>query len=197
MGSSPLTRGLLYNSLCCFSSSGIIPAHAGTTSDHNTAWQQHKDHPRSRGDYSSKSKKRSSVLGSSPLTRGLQCSLWHAKSPGGIIPAHAGTTRQGAYTHALYWDHPRSRGDYLQIRQLSPVRLGSSPLTRGLLLALIVSPDSTGIIPAHAGTTVVLYPFPACYRDHPRSRGDYRCTRSREEKVPGSSPLTRGLHLQW
>ena len=50
-----------------------------------------------------------------------------------------------------------------------------------------------GIIPAHAGTTVVREAEKKKYRDHPRSRGDYICNGKFLHFPRGSSPLTRGL----
>ena len=73
----------------------------------------------------------------------------------------------------LKWDHPRSRGVYSQTFKDIFISCGSSPLARGLRVALI------GI-----WMTVV---------DHPRSRGVYGIITNLQDNPAGSSPLARGL----
>ena len=67
---------------------------------------------------------------------------------------------------------------------VSTKRLGSPPLTRGLLQRLLAYYKADRITPAHAGTT-----------DHPRSRGDYRYEYRFMPVRTGSPPLTRGLRF--
>ena len=93
---------------------------------------------------------------------------------GGLIPAHAGSTSGMSNPACASAAHPRSRGEHKVF--LSPVQLrtGSSPLTRGAhrwgwsALVLI------GLIPAHAGSTVVVEANTCCQRAHPRSRGEHQ-----------------------
>ena len=51
--------------------------------------------------------------------------------------------------------HPRSRGENFGSRGIVVDTLGSSPLTRGKLVASSSTPMVGGLIPAHAGKTRV------------------------------------------
>ena len=72
LGSSPLARGLPYPHLPSIFIYGIIPARAGFTSTASSSFRTPWDHPRSRGVYASASSPQSSLVGSSPLARGLR-----------------------------------------------------------------------------------------------------------------------------
>ena len=78
------------------------------------------------------------------------------------------------------------------MRTTSPPNAGSSPLTRGKLVAAIIFNYDTGLIPAHAGKTS----SGACRTRppgaHPRSRGENLKAHDGHTHVAGSSPLTRG-----
>ena len=112
------------------------------------------------------------------------------------------------------WDHPRSRGVYPSDWQtwtmqdgssplarglphvLHAVRYptkGSSPLARGLLVGGGMDRSAAGIIPARAGFTTRTPRLSPTIPDHPRSRGVYANRILNKNKVPGSSPLARGL----
>jgi len=69
---------------------------------------------------------------------------------------------------------------------------GSSPLTRGARSQRLLQPGQIGIIPAHAGSTIFHHPPGRRRRDHPRSRGEHRCSVALGYDGQGSSPLTRG-----
>ena len=71
--------------------------------------------------------------------------------------------------------------------------VGSSPLARGLRLAVGLVRQPPGIIPARAGFTIGLRPVPGQGGDHPRSRGVYPEPASPPTNPTGSSPLARGL----
>ena len=91
--------------------------------------------------------------------------------------------------------HPRSRGENNNNLKKTGVFWGSSPLTRGKLHGGSLVRVPSGLIPAHAGKTVigliVMLPIWA----HPRSRGENRTMRPGRCGASGSSPLTRGkLH---
>ena len=94
-------------------------------------------------------------------------------------------------------DHPRSRGVYMRIRFSTAPSGGSSPLARGLLPAAPAKAKKPGIIPARAGFTAVSAASAGPTADHPRSRGVYSRLRLRRRRAHGSSPLARGLQLQW
>ena len=71
-GSSPLARGLHKDGRAHLWLAGIIPARAGFTVTARTLVHCGRDHPRSRGVYYQRAFRRSSVVGSSPLARGLR-----------------------------------------------------------------------------------------------------------------------------
>ena len=152
-GSSPLTRGKPSGAFCSAPRSGLIPAHAGKTTDaaHQTVSSQ--AHPRSRGENHRRSAPNGVKSGSSPLTRGKPTICMRGGVVQRLIPAHAGKTppRSAGLTGA--WAHPRSRGENQAVTVTVPADAGSSPLTRG-------KPDPPGggrprcgLIPAHAGKT--------------------------------------------
>ena len=132
------------------------------------------DHPRSRGVYAVRHRRRRANWGSSPLARGLLDALFSFDTSSRIIPARAGFTKCTDSASSHVRDHPRSRGVYPPRRPERPVR--------------------TGIIPARAGFTASQECCRWAYTDHPRSRGVYLIRSIIDLFVPGSSPLARGLH---
>ena len=154
-----------------------------------------------------------SMIGSSPLARGLRIEDHKTASPCRIIPARAGFTFMRFSVVSGRWDHPRSRGVYGMDDLTSSSSSGSSPLARGLLCLGRSVRDRRGIIPARAGFTEVgvvaralggIIPARAGFtdrrqwrkanpRDHPRSRGVYDGRLSHRAGKRGSSPLARGL----
>ena len=95
-------------------------------------------------------------------------------------------------------DHPRTRGVYVTGRRLITSGVGSSPHTRGLQENRWVVYGYRGIIPAHAGFTLILFPGALIISDHPRTRGVYRLSIPPAIVRAGSSPHTRGLlRPQW
>ena len=139
-GSSPLARGLLSRRLSSGDLCRIIPARAGFTAVTRSTGMPLKDHPRSRGVYAAPSVPKGGRPGSSPLARGL---LWPADArerADRIIPARAGFTRLDLQHGLALGDHPRSRGVYTPRPLMRRSSLGSSPLARGLHLAIGVIP---------------------------------------------------------
>ena len=151
----------------------IIPARAGFTGRRARFFQADADHPRSRGVYTRHSYYVSIRAGSSPLARGLPRRGQLRQRQQGIIPARAGFTLLHHLRFRKGRDHPRSRGVYPRRSRQVLNSPGSSPLARGLPVAVPLHLLRLGIIPARAGFT------------------------STEEIVgadsPGSSPLARGL----
>ena len=90
-------------------------------------------------------------------------------------------------------DHPRSRGEYSYGRSGSYAQLGSSPLSRGILLCYPVDNTPVRIIPALAGNTRFILRLAFFISDHPRSRGEYPDSPRVNSHFPGSSPLSRGI----
>ena len=74
---------------------------------------------------------------------------------------------------------------------------GSSPLARGLLKVNRPTEHDRGIIPARAGFTPPTPRARVLGRDHPRSRGVYKLICCRHATRLGSSPLARGLLMEY
>ena len=112
-GSSPLSRGILCHTIGGFPPMGIIPALAGNTRRASHSLCGPRDHPRSRGEYTSVTRTVSGKLGSSPLSRGIHARVLGVRHTARIIPALAGNTP----VILRVWVTPS----------------GSSPLSRGIL----------------------------------------------------------------
>ena len=91
--------------------------------------------------------------------------------------------------------HPRSRGENAFGRERGASSVGSSPLTRGKPLEGIEGQGHAGLIPAHAGKTIVRSFRSSGGRAHPRSRGENPPVSARGVRYRGSSPLTRGKRI--
>ena len=152
-GSSPLARGLLAAAAFADSDRWIIPARAGFTQSDPKSQSDERDHPRSRGVYSSCRACRAPSSGSSPLARGLPVGSPEPIVERRIIPARAGFTMGSLSTAQAEEDHPRSRGVYRRHIFQDNAPAGSSPLARGLLDQVDHALVRAGIIPARAGFT--------------------------------------------
>ena len=130
------------------------------------------DHPRSRGENLVDPTDARLDGGSSPLTRGKPAADSVPSTRVGIIPAHAGKTCWAFLKFQPPEDHPRSRGENLGLLVLEIAAVGSSPLTRGKRLGFLSGDLAAGIIPAHAGKTVIVSLAVWVSGDHPRSRGE-------------------------
>ena len=172
-GSSPLARGLLPHVSRPREHARIIPARAGFTRRHLGINLAYEDHPRSRGVYSDQTAASGRGRGSSPLARGLHRPAGREGHPVRIIPARAGFTWPTSCCAPSPTDHPRSRGVYRP-------RLRDRGVGRR-------------IIPARAGFTVIATSYRRRCEDHPRSRGVYCHALEKNDVMPGSSPLARGL----
>ena len=172
-GSSPLARGLPAPTTRLAARSGIIPARAGFTAEEEHPVRATRDHPRSRGVYTTPPPRPRGGAGSSPLARGLREGVHWVVDYLGIIPARAGFTSCARSPAVGESDHPRSRGVYT---------------TQG-----VRNMGEGGIIPARAGFTRRRRRILAGRPDHPRSRGVYRMRWPPRPDTRGSSPLARGL----
>ena len=132
--------------------------------------------------------------GSSPLTRGKHRVPGRGHHRHGLIPAHAGKTTFGCTSCGEHGAHPRSRGENPISRAASAAEDGSSPLTRGKLVATSTGTAPSGLIPAHAGKTPRRRTSSAALPAHPRSRGENIAGDYDRYREWGSSPLTRGKH---
>ena len=130
-GSSPLTRGKRPRRPRDVRGRRLIPAHAGKTRWPHPRGQGHRAHPRSRGENRCEECGVCDAAGSSPLTRGKRFVMAPCDIPRGLIPAHAGKTRNSRGRQGSCWAHPRSRGENGHGRGEPVNQAGSSPLTRG------------------------------------------------------------------
>ncbi len=149
-------------------------------------------HPRSRGEHLPLAHLLAGGDGSSPLTRGALSVLAGVAAPGGLIPAHAGSTQSPYGIYCSVRAHPRSRGEHADFSGAFIGREGSSPLTRGALCCGVWRFPRAGLIPAHAGSTRRRFRHLVGGGAHPRSRGEHIKTGWDFLVTAGSSPLTRG-----
>ena len=131
-------------------------------------------------------------MGSSPLTRGKLIQRKHTSQGVGLIPAHAGKTATAWTRDSAAWAHPRSRGENKAYEATVEAPGGSSPLTRGKRGVLLRTLSGPGLIPAHAGKTLLPAVAPMVRVAHPRSRGENGLFPLGRGPGAGSSPLTRG-----
>ena len=155
------------------------------------------------------------MAGSSPLTRGkLLVPLQDARVRR-LIPARAGKTHETPAKKGSSGAHPRSRGETPlaavggSTRRAHPLShgengasgpssqgiSGSSPLTRGKRDGLVQGWRPVGLIPAHAGKTVLCRLVWPCWWAHPRSCGENTEAAALIFGTTGSSPLMRGKRL--
>ena len=191
-GSSPLTRGKPGCPPRWTRQSGLIPAHAGKTTDRGGRALACGAHPRSRGENRAARRASCAHDGSSPLTRGKPPGSHHDRRHHGLIPAHAGKTFARFAVATDTPAHPRSRGENLHRSGPLAAVEGSSPLTRGKPSTSREDDSPLGLIPAHAGKTSRTRQYPRRGRAHPRSRGENVVAAISAAGVAGSSPLTRG-----
>ena len=192
VGSSPLTRGKPVGGFSGQARERLIPAHAGKTHVPTRCPSRPPAHPRSRGENTVYSTPPLAIHGSSPLTRGKLAPHRRWRACRGLIPAHAGKTKQREIEGVAKPAHPRSRGENPFRDPPASLGWGSSPLTRGKLEMRLLGRRGLGLIPAHAGKTTVAAHQTASNRAHPRSRGENSLDGLVVDLATGSSPLTRG-----
>ena len=175
---------------------GSSPLARGLPPTRRPPGEPREDHPRSRGVYIVLSSRGPPSAGSSPLARGLLDYDGGVSARLRIIPARAGFTESRGQGRRSAWDHPRSRGVYLNLLSPTLQVTGSSPLARGLRASRPLWTPTGRIIPARAGFTACQLVARACHQDHPRSRGVYENFEVERRIVFGSSPLARGLRLE-
>ena len=215
-GSSPLTRGKRPGRTRPAPRRRLIPTHPGKTNPANRPTGEAGAHPHSRGENSNRRYSEKLAPGSSPLTRGKRRRGAPRGRRIGLIPTHAGKTGTGGSKSTSPRAHPHSRGENQHQDQLGHRPHGSSPLTRGKLLTPRLRIEGSGLIPTHAGKTLGHASVATTQRAHPHSRGENRAgspsgtrraahphsrgenvvTQRQDGDLTGSSPLTRGKHLQ-
>ena len=116
-----------------YSSRGIIPAYAGSTTMRSFLPGGAADHPRIRGEHCQMPLAILPWTGSSPHTRGAPCENGARSAYVGIIPAYAGSTPSTSGQIGGDADHPRIRGEHISECATRNSLTGSSPHTRGAL----------------------------------------------------------------
>ena len=193
-GSSPLTRGKRLDELQEAAGRRLIPTHAGKTKAPPPESITTAAHPHSRGENLSALVDAYCPAGSSPLTRGKRLLERLHRVRSGLIPTHAGKTGKTDVALEELGAHPHSRGENMAMRRVGIGPSGSSPLTRGKHLLAQYDRMTGGLIPTHAGKTVVRSLGSGFVRAHPHSRGENPHGSKRSIRPMGSSPLTRGKH---
>ena len=132
------------------------------------------------------------VMGSPPHTRGKDPPRRSATSYVGITPAYAGKSDKSFFASFSSGDHPRIRGEKrLTSAAISPWR-GSPPHTRGKDVNGGIDTLYIRITPAYAGKRSTQQRCGQFVKDHPRIRGEKRCTVMLQPFRWGSPPHTRG-----
>ena len=124
--------------------------------------------------------------------RGAQVHRALRRHVAGIIPAYAGSTRQGPCGRRSRRDHPRVCGEHSGVTKKSTKVSGSSPRMRGALRFRTAKVKMHGIIPAYAGSTRSRRSTSQAWRDHPRVCGEHICVAPNTSALMGSSPRMRG-----
>ena len=151
---------------------GIIPACAGSTRGTSSSPCATRDHPRMCGEHLAMYCSSVSSLGSSPHVRGAHIGTNVEYGPYGIIPACAGSTCRRSERCSRPWDHPRMCGEHREGTGVPSCRSGSSPHVRGAPALISSLGGDTGIIPACAGSTKLLYTqIPSTTGSSPHVRG--------------------------
>ena len=129
-----------------------------------------------RGEHASTAASRAAYWGSSPHARGA--------------------LRAPAAISAVIGDHPRMRGEHVCAEIVPRSVVGSSPHARGALAEGYAKRKCPGIIPACAGSTLLVICKLTNRGDHPRMRGEHSIGGTVGEVTEGSSPHARGA-LRW
>ena len=151
-----------------------------------------EEHPRSRGENILVAHAAIIRFGTSPLTRGKPGLAHTTVLRQRNIPAHAGKTSITGVVVVAITEHPRSRGENINLTPTRLMNVGTSPLTRGKHVQKFVAFLLIRNIPAHAGKTRLYVTYPREIQEHPRSRGENIAVCCGKFKGYGTSPLTRG-----
>ncbi len=174
---------------------GTTPACAGTTPHPARYRQRRQDHPRVRGDHTTRLPLTRAPVGPPPRARGPLESSPRQGAVRGTTPACAGTTARDRKMPWARRDHPRVRGDHVRYSICPGCSRGPPPRARGPPVPMRRRERAAGTTPACAGTTTRRQ-APACRRrDHPRVRGDHRPVLLSPRSSSGPPPRARGPQL--
>ena len=191
-GSSPRMRGARSGIVNAVSSGRIIPADAGSTSPTTGTARLKRDHPRGCGEHVKLRVCDMCMMGSSPRMRGALILGPSRYRSARIIPADAGSTTCSCSAPIPPRDHPRGCGEHSGWANAAARNGGSSPRMRGALQLGSINRQITGIIPADAGSTSLMFFGRFGRRDHPRGCGEHGKGLKNGGISPGSSPRMRG-----
>ena len=153
-------------------------------------------HPRPRGEHMAAFPALMLRIGSSPPTRGTRDGTGGDEMKRRFIPAHAGNTSWWTGTRGFPSVHPRPRGEHSGALPSRDTASGSSPPTRGTQRPVHLRAGKRRFIPAHAGNTSRAWSFILPPAVHPRPRGEHPGEIGLIRPFAGSSPPTRGTHVQ-
>ena len=132
------------------------------------------------------------MTGSPPHARGRPSFARCSPSFGRITPACAGKTISWFRGTEALPDHPRMRGEDVEVAGQEPYGGGSPPHARGRLFGPERRRGQQGITPACAGKTHPFLSFHVHTWDHPRMRGEDKHSVAFARTLSGSPPHARG-----
>ena len=91
----------------------------------------------------------------------------------GLIPAHAGNTARYKKNGKTHKAHPRACGEHSSVALIMLLSRGSSPRMRGTRPDDGAAVSEPGLIPAHAGNTMLWDPRKQIGEAHPRACGEH------------------------
>ena len=150
----------------------ITPAHAGKSTTQDLS--------------------REEEVGSPPHTRGKVEFFVVSQRVERITPAHAGKSKKLINLIIIVQDHPRTRGEKTNLKNVTMIDAGSPPHTRGKASKLFKYVWAAGITPAHAGKSLPCDGINVNKWDHPRTRGEKYNTIVPDRERTGSPPHARG-----
>ena len=150
------------------------------------------DHPRLRGEQRADTRTVYCSPGSPPLARGTGFLRAPTKSGTGITPACAGNSKHVVCDARQLWDHPRLRGEQIDVIDAYYLIWGSPPLARGTACAAIPRHGRARITPACAGNSISSTAVPSAARDHPRLRGEQKTPSGPLVPAPWITPACAG-----
>ena len=172
-GSPPHARGRQRDYIERDVAIGITPACAGKTIFARAIWRLSRDHPRMRGEDDFRPRDMAVEPGSPPHARGRPEMVVGGARRHRITPACAGKTPFRRKRRRFLADHPRMRGEDLELVREVPCIPGSPPHARGRHPHVReVGGRPFRITPACAGKTSMIGTIGGIAGDHPRMRGE-------------------------
>ena len=191
-GSSPRVRGKPHQLGGQGPRRRLIPARAGKTRGASKPASGLEAHPRACGENARRCRRRRGGRGSSPRVRGKRAERRQDVRRGGLIPARAGKTAEGAQRVRADEAHPRACGENPLPTGGRSSAAGSSPRVRGKPPPLPLHRRPHRLIPARAGKTKRESSTPRSRRAHPRACGENYAPMIAALGSAGSSPRVRG-----